>query len=576
MPASSEIRCAGQCDHSAAKTVAFAIAHAVLFAAAFPPLGAWPLIAVAPAPLAWLAINAASTRRALLVVLATQVVMWLWLDRWLIGVTLAGYPAKALYMALYPLLFTWLVRRVARSGRLAPLPMSLVVAVAWTACEGLRGELVFDGYPWFLLAHPLVEWPLLAQSADLLGTYFVSFVAALAAGALVDVVRWHARQVRPRTAIASAATVVVLLGINGAYGAWRLGQRDALAPGPRILAIQTNLPQNNKVAWTIAEQREDVASFIALTREAFAATGGAWDLIAWPETMLPVHGLEAETLEMARRWGQGHEVEFARGVAGLRDDLDTALLIGSPCFIGLDVDQSGAKPRFVWERNHNSAYLVAPGGGLQRYDKVQLTPFGEIMPYISAWPWLEERLLWIGAPGMSFSLDAADTIERLDLVTRDGRTVRLATPICFEDVLPGVCRRMVYADGAKQVDVLVNLSNDGWFGTFDSGRIQHAQAARLRCIENRVPMVRCVNTGLSVAIDSAGNLAGRVGDDRYGDGRRSGWMEADVLVDGRTTVYSRVGDVWPWICIALAAGLGVATAGGGRSGQAGSDSERQE
>jgi hypothetical protein len=96
----------------------------------------------------------------------------------------------------------------------------------------------------------------------------------------------------------------------------------------------------------------------------------------------------------------------------------------------------------------------------------------------------------------------------------------MAAPICFEITMPHISRRLVYEHGEKQADVLINLSNDGWFGWHDAGRTQHAQISRFRAIENRGPVVRSVNTGHSVLIDAHGRLVAGIGEGRYGDALR--------------------------------------------------------
>lgn len=550
------------CPHSAVKTAIFALMHAVLFLCAYPPINAWPLALLAPAPLAWLAINARTTHRALLIVLIVQLLMWLWMSRWLIEVTVVGWPLQALCMSLYALAFVWIVRRISRHKLMMMRPMALVIAVVWVGLECLRGELAFDGYPWYLLGHPLIEWPVLAQSADLLGAYLTSFLAAVVAGAVVDFLRWHARQLPGRPAIIAIVVIAALQALNVGYGAWRLRAEEQGQAELRILAIQTNLPQSNKVAWSLEAQQSDMASFIDLTQRAFEETEGRPDLIVWPETMLPARGLEPEILQTLLDWRQESELGFAFDVIRLSDELRTPMLVGSPCFLGLDVSEEGM---WIWDTHYNSAYLVDGLPPYQRYDKCFLTPFGEVMPYISAWPWLEEKLLAVGAKGMTFTLASNPDIERLTLRRAD-RDIFLATPICFEDTVGRVCRRMVYDRGVKRADVLVNLSNDGWFGDHDAGRAQHAQIARFRCIENRVPMVRCANTGLSVAVDSRGRLLGRIGRGRYGEARRVGWLDARVPLDGSMTLYGRIGDVWAWVCLLAAAGFAGATFADRRKG----------
>jgi apolipoprotein N-acyltransferase len=161
---------------------------------------------------------------------------------------------------------------------------------------------------------------------------------------------------------------------------------------------------------------------------------------------------------------------------------------------------------------------------------------------------LRLSLHWRGTGDLSESGSVAASSQRsLELL--------LATPICFEDTVSSVCRRMVYEHGIKKAQAFVNLSNDGWFGDDDAARAQHGQIARFRCIENRVPMMRVVNTGSSIAIDSRGNLVAALGGGRYGEPRRSGGLLASLQLDDRSTLFGRVGDLWAWLCLIGAASI---------------------
>ncbi len=532
-----------------------------MFVAVLPTLSLWPLVFAIPLPLALLAVRAPTTRSTLLPMLVVQMAMWLWVFRWIIPVTAAGYPALALYHTIHAMLLVWVLRRIAKSRLFARLPMTLVLPLVWTAMEYFRGEVAFDGYPWYMIGQPLIHWLMFAQSSDLLGMYFMSFLAAVPAGVMLDALRLReaANQSdgasRRGIALVAMASVLMLFG-NLAYGLWRMAQTDALSPGPRIVAIQTNLPQSNKVGWSAEQQAIDVPIFMQQTREAVAtaSTAVAIDLIAWPETMLPSLGFEPGTRENIELFGSAfaHLTRWMDEVEALsRDELQTPMLVGSSAWVGTSVDiTADGYAQLEREREYNSAYLIQGQQPYQRYDKAVLTPFGETMPYISRWKWLERQMLALGARGMQFNLDASKNVGTLTLEGRS-RTFEIGTPICFEDTVASLCRRMAYSGGRKRADVFVNISNDGWFGASASDRILHAQIARFRCIENRVPMVRCVNTGVTVHIDSAGRIVGHAGESPFGTINQPGWMVADVQLDARATLFGRIGHAFPIACMLL-------------------------
>ncbi len=555
-----------------------------MYALMLPPFDLWPLALLAPVPLAWAALKAQSARQIMLATFITQWAMWLWLNRWVVPVTALGYPLLGLYMSIWPTLWVWMIFRIGQHRVTAAWPMTLLLPLTWVAVEFLRGDVIFGGYPWYVIAHPLVEWPVVVQSADLFGKYFISFLAAMFAGVVVDTLRkrsaavQHAQHSQPTARgiavtvpLALIAAVVAIHLANLGYGWWRMNQTDPLSPGPRILAIQTNLPQNNKLRWTFDDQLRDVNAFIKLTRDAFEAAGGREqvDLIVWPETMVPGWGFEPQALEVMFQYGNAfeHLYWWPSAVYELSVEFETPMLVGSAAFLGVTATPDPDKANTIVlqrEREYNSAYLVEGLPPYQRYDKVVLTPYGETMPLFSNWPWLEEKLLAVAARGMQFNLDAAQTIERLEFAWPRSNVdtphetanhspvpsrITLATPICFEDTVAWLNRKMVYDNGNKVADVLVNLSNDGWFSFSHADRKLHAQIARFRCIENRVPMVRSVNTGMTVAIDSAGRLVGAAGSGRYGEAEQAGWLAADVTLDSRHTLYGRIGDAFAWVCL---------------------------
>ena len=541
---------------TARRAAALAAVSAVLFGCAYPPVDAWPLVLAAPVPMVLVLAGAGAAHglRAALpwrvagAVAAVGVVKWLILHWWLFQVTPAGTPGLAAYCTFHELVGLFALVSCARVLP-ARVPWAVILPVALGGAEVFRTLVLFDGYPWFRWGHPLIELPVLVQGADLVGELFASLLALSIAGAAVDVLqaRGEPLELRRRARLPGVAVAGAFLAFAALYGGWRLSQAPA-GQGPGILLVQTNLATSNKVAWTARDQMRDVPSFVELTQRGAddcAKQGLPVALAVWPETMLGGFGLEPETiaLQEANGWFPGDV--FRRMVSGLSGRIGAPLLVGSPAFIGLRPEGD----RFRWERQFNSAYLVGPGAPpYPRYDKVFLAPFGETMPYISNWDWLERALLSVGAQGMTFDLDRGGEPVRFE-VPWQGGAVRVAVPICFEDAMSWVCRDLVYPASAgreRRADLLVNITNDGWYGWFDAGRAQHVQISRFRAIETRTPMVRGANTGRCASIDSSGRLLGTPPAPRT-----ASWMHASPPLDARRAPFASVGEVGSLALMAL-------------------------
>jgi len=522
-----------------------AIVHGLIVIAMFPPWRLWVLAPVAIVPLViaareiagkdgepprawsrWLACGA---------VWLASLPSWLWIERWIRDVSEAGWPALSLLMAFWPALFTGLLARVIRRGsfplggrsnRAASLRLPLTAAVLFTGIECFRAHVFFDGYPWYLLAHPLIDAPWLAQSAELWSLAPITFLCAWTGALLVTrVVRW-------RTAWIATAAVWALLAVGGAIRMHTL----PISPGPVIVAVQTNVPSSNKVRWTFEQQREDFARFRDLTIEGIRdarVRGLEPALVAWPETMLPGFGLEPDTISLQRALRVAPADVFSNAIEELIEATGVPMLLGSNAFEGLRDEAE----RWRWNRRFNSAYLVQGAPPHRRYDKMRLTPFGETMPYIRASKALQQALLDLGARGLSFDLDEGTEEVVFELV--DG--TRFVSPICFEATMPWHCRRLVHGSDGKRADLIVNISNDGWFGGADDGRATHELAARWRAIENRVGVLRVVNTGITSLIDPTGRVLERL------PPRTAGWLVAETMSSRVTTLFGRVGDVGSWL-----------------------------
>lgn len=552
--------------------VAAGLLHALLMFLAFPPVGAWPAALVAVAPLAWVGARVAKTAypalaagekrrrrwarelRPPLLVTAGVMPLHLYEHQWLIDVTGLGYVPFAIGMSLFAGAFVWLLARVLR--RLPVLPVAVTAAVLWTGLEVFRGEVIFTGYPWMLIAHPLIDAPLLAAPAAVLGTYFVSFLAAALGGVIAELA------LAGRRPVSLAAAWVVILG---GFGLGFLGRARPAPEGTfRVVVVQTNVPQDNKLEWTLDQRLADFDRFLELTARA-AAVDPRPDLIVWPETMFPGVFLDPaglKTVEEAEaRIGQPLKglSYFAERLAQVQGEIGIPMLVGAVGYDNPRLVGSAESLDLKSDDRFNSVFLVA-GGRVDpvRYDKMVLTPFGEVMPYVNAWPWLEKQVMALAAQGMAFDLSPGERarVFRIPSGLPDRPEVVVATPICFEATKAGLCRRLL-KDQGESPRVLVNLTNDGWFGGFSTTRLQHLQIARWRALELATPVVRAANTGISTWISARGRVI-KAGVEAPGPGEGvDGILIADTRPGRATTIYARVGDVFGWSAMGVAAALGV-------------------
>ena len=521
--------------------------YGLLMSLAFAPIGLWGCALAAPLPL--LLLLGPAVKRPGLVGLAAAVgtlPMWLFEHQWVLRVSGLGYLPFVVFSAGWTWAFVWIAGGVGRRWHGARR-MLWVVAV-WTGLDYVRGTVVAGGYPWYFVSQPMIAAPGVAEIASVLGQYGVTAMVVLLVVSLMMVAGERDRTVGVRGVVGVSIAAGVLIWTGVLTGPSPTGKPI------RIAVVQTNVASDNKVGWTIPAQLRDFARFSALTRE---AAGTEPDLIVWPETMLPGAPADPESVATARRERVSQpykddsgteqmldETFFADRLAALQGEVDTPMLVGAKAADGLRFEPVGEKGlRAVSDGMFNSVLFVA-GSRVQkkRYDKVHLTPFGETMPFISACPWLERRLLSLGAHGMLFDLSAGDRARVLELKLADGVEVRVGTPICFESTVSRVCRAMVRGRGGRGAGLLITLTNDGWFGDYDRMREQHLLLARWRCAELGRPMVRAANTGVSAFIDARGVVIARgVGADAVG-ARVEGILVGELAPTGGMTIFARLGD----------------------------------
>ncbi|MFI4862120.1 MAG: apolipoprotein N-acyltransferase [Phycisphaerales bacterium JB063] len=560
--------------------LALNLASALMLTLAFPKPG-WAVMAFfAPVPIGVLAMR--TTRMWTLAWTTLLVFTGWWSLRvgWLGSVSPGAPWGMGVLCGTYMMVMVVALARVQRRFRAA---LTLTLPIFWVAQEAARSAWPWGGFPWFTLGSSQAMWkpavsdavPLLSgylvQSADLFGVLTVSFLVAMTAGLIVDLIarpmtkRLATGKVRVRrTVIFAAACWALCFGgalVHG-YQALAAGRAVSADPGKRtatLAVIQTNVPQSNKMEGSSAEHHRrrmaDWDRLFELTRAALTDAPET-DLIVWPETMV-LRPINDEYVSILDTWLAVGEQARADGVLAEDEELaaQVALAERERAFrsrideFAVQYDTpiiAGGRAQYVDEdeRLMNSAFLVVPGSdSYPRYSKQQLVPFGEYVPgpgWIRQWfhdtlsPYDYDYTLKRGERPVVFEV----------ALPADAEPLRVATPICFEDAVGHICREMVYAnDGTKRVDVLVNLTNDGWFAGSHQG-YQHLQLASLRCIENRVPMARSVNTGVSGFIDSSGRITEVVsvsGKAQEVDGHAA----VEVGLDGRKTLYGRIGEAGP-------------------------------
>jgi apolipoprotein N-acyltransferase len=206
-------------------------------------------------------------------------------------------------------------------------------------------------------------------------------------------------------------------------------------------------------------------------------------------------------------------------------------------------------------KSYNSAFLYEPNGmqANEQYNKIHLVPFGEEIPGKKG-SWLHNFFMNFSPYDSDYTLDRGGEFAIFKMRGNEDTAYRFGVMICYEDAVPYIGRKFVLdGDGKKRVDWLVNISNDGWFVRFKQGTIvpsgelsQHAAVCVFRAIENRVSVLRSVNTGISCLIDSSGQirdgyLAGSLPKHALSRTGVPGWFTDRIEIDDRVTFFSRYG-----------------------------------
>ncbi|QPQ54764.1 apolipoprotein N-acyltransferase [Allosphingosinicella flava] len=495
----------------------YAFVAGLVGASGFEPLGLAPLMLIALAILMWLVRTAPTLRSALargwwfgagnfvlgLNWIATaftfQAAMPVWLG-WVAVILLS------LYLAIYPAAAAGLAWRWGRSD---PLRLVLVFAAAWIVTEWLRATL-FTGFAWNPIGIVLLETPV-AALATLIGTYGLSGMAVLLSGALFLLAERHLKSVLAVVAPIALLAAILALQPRATIAA------DAMA----IRIVQPNISQADK--W-----KEDVSDRnLALIQSLSGRPSDKPRLLLWPEAAVTEQLQDGRAYPFLQRYILRLRQRVARSI-GPND----VLLTGGVTFQAPD----GKK---VTSATNSIFALNSDGDILARYDKAHLVPYGEYLPMR---PILSAIGLSRLAPGdVDFQPGPGAQTIAIPGVGPAG------FQLCYEIIFSGQV-----VDRAHRPAFLFNPSNDAWFGAW--GPPQHLAQARLRALEEGLPVLRATPTGISAVIDASGRILSSlpVG--------TAGAIDARLPMARAPTLFARLGNILPLLVALFLAAIAIAVA----------------
>ena len=476
----------------------------LLLALAFPKWEISLLAWIAFVPLLWSA-RGETSRRAFFYGWVGGMAFYLASLYWVVP-TIGNYSSIPTLLAVGPLLLMCAILALYTGGFLAGVNfcqergvrVTWVAPFLWVALEWLR-SFFFIGFPWISLGysqHPRLN---LIQMVEVTGVYGISALVVFVNIALYTLVAeglgigsWRKRTERALATLVAALLLITL----SSFGAWRRSELETLPKDRhlRVALIQGNIAQDKK--WGPEYQEITMSRYETLTKR--AAVKGV-DLVVWPEAAAPFYFQS--------------ERAYQQRLLQLNQETDSFLLFGSPAFA-----YDGQELVLF-----NRAYLTSPVGQVAGYyDKIQLAPFGEYVPFQQMLFFIDKLVEGIG----SFTAGTEITVFTIP-------QGRFGVLICYEDVFPDLTRRFV----AKGADFLVNITNDAWYGR-TSAPYQHLTMAAFRAVENRVPLVRAANTGFSAFVDIDGRVRART--ELFDTAYRVdelGWPQI-------TTFYTNYGDIF--------------------------------
>jgi apolipoprotein N-acyltransferase len=417
-----------------------------------------------------------------------------------IVLSVAAVLLLALYQSIYTGIFAWLLSKTIRN---TSMPALLLAPVLWVIMEYLRGSML-TGFPWSSIGYTQHEFLKLIQIADITGMYGVSFIVLAVNGAMADIfISYRRREDMPLFTLAPTAVgyVLLVIGIISTllYGSYRINeQRSGTALSASI--VQGNIDQNEK--WDAKYQSDVLNTYLTLSAQAKDKNNP--DLIIWPETSVPFYF----------NYHEKQKEELVEKLAKLQ----VPFLVGAIEFY----EEENNVPQYG-----NTATLIMPDKSIPYiYEKIHLVPFGEYVPLKNMLFFIEKLVEGTG------DYRAGGSIKHGEI--KEGR---FSTLICYEIIFPHLVRKF-FRDGG---DFMVTITNDAWFG-YTPGPQQHFDMAVFRAIENRKPVIRAANTGVSGFIDSNGKVLSSTAL------FNTTVLHDTVFTDNTLTFYTKFGDLFVYLC----------------------------
>jgi apolipoprotein N-acyltransferase len=347
------------------------------------------------------------------------------------------------------------------------------------------------------------------QVVDLFGVNFLSFIIVFINLSVYAVLKSFLSGDKKPYSVAVFA--VFLLFFIFLYGNYRIHseQKNIL----KAEKIDVGVVQAN---FDFLEKIENNSELIIQSHKRMSLEIENVDLIIWPESAV---------LEFLPPDSEYLEIE---GVMAVPKINDTFFFTGGLSF---ELDDNNNENRDYEVLQYNSAFLTdGEGKILGKYNKIKLLLFGEYLPFSDILPSIKKLSPASGdfTPG-----------SELNIMNVYEKGIKIGPLICYEDIIPGFSREFA----KKGANILINLTNDAWFGK-SFAPYQHLLVAIPRAVETRRYLIRSTNTGVSVVVDSIGNIKSRTGI------FKKEIMTQQVALLYGETLYTRVGDIFPWICLA--------------------------